>query len=226
MYQLFTVLLLLLRFLCISLAQINALRNKRAPMRSSTQIGLPTSKNFGSILHVHHLMTDSGPSSSSPPAKGGAIRTVLKFTGIPESWIRRPKLPSRNWLIFLGVTNTLIGCYYYDRYKCKKIREEYVRRVEHFATEPMGSMELPRKVQVYSCKWPGDEDHDKGLKYFKKYVKVRVPGLSSLMSSKPIAAHSCGSRCRLRRAEWESTRLSHQHSRRPDKDSATNCSWY
>lgn len=89
------------------------------------------------------------------------------------SWLsKRPKLPSRNWLVFIGVTSTLVGFYAYDRKKCKEIREEYVKRVEHLAQEPMGSKDLPRKVTVLSCKWPGDEDHKRGQRYFRKYVKV------------------------------------------------------
>ncbi|KAG6335483.1 hypothetical protein ID866_3611 [Astraeus odoratus] len=36
----------------------------------------------------------------------------------------------------------------------------------------MGSMELPRKVTVYGAKWPGDEDHQRAIRFFKKYVKV------------------------------------------------------
>lgn len=39
---------------------------------------------------------------------------------------------------------------------------------------PLHSMELPRKVTVYGSKWPSDEDYDRSLKYFRKYVKVRI----------------------------------------------------
>jgi mitochondrial import inner membrane translocase subunit TIM54 len=35
-------------------------------------------------------------------------------------------------------------------------------------------MEWPRKVTVYGSKWPSDEDYDRSLKYFRKYVKVRA----------------------------------------------------
>ncbi|THH08316.1 hypothetical protein EW145_g2778 [Phellinidium pouzarii] len=110
-----------------------------------------------------------------PPGPSGAssgIRTALRFTGIPESWItKRPKLPSRNWLIFIGVTSSVLSLYVYDRKKCRDIRTSYIKRVEHLAHEPMGSMELPRKVTVYASKWPGDEDANRSLRFFKKYVK-------------------------------------------------------
>ena len=114
------------------------------------------------------------PSNNVGTSNSSGIRAVLKYTGIPESWLKRPKLPSRNWLIFLGVSSSILGLYVYDRRKCKEYREEYVRRVQHFAEEPMGSMDLPRKVSVYACKWPGDDDSDRALKYFRRYVRVRI----------------------------------------------------
>ncbi|CAK5265303.1 unnamed protein product [Mycena citricolor] len=108
--------------------------------------------------------------SSSTSASG--IRTVLKYTGIPPSWLdKRPKLPSRNWLIFLSVTSSIVGLYVYDRKQCEVIRQEYVDRVKHLADETKSSLAYPRKVVVYGAKWPGDEDHDQTLKYFRKYVK-------------------------------------------------------
>lgn len=110
--------------------------------------------------------------SLKPTPKPNAAIEVLKYTGIPTSWIRRPKLPGRNWLIFYGVVTSLSTLYYYDRQECKKIKEEYVNKVKHLSEVPLGSMELPRKVDVYACKWPGDEDYDASMKFFKRYVKV------------------------------------------------------
>ncbi|EJF66121.1 hypothetical protein DICSQDRAFT_78265 [Dichomitus squalens LYAD-421 SS1] len=105
-----------------------------------------------------------------PPQSG--VRAALQYTGIPPSWLdKRPSLPSRNWLIFLGVTSAVAGCYIYDRQQCKKIRQEYVDKVKDLATTPMGSMELPRRVTVYGAKWLGDEDYDRSMRYFRKYVK-------------------------------------------------------
>ena len=108
------------------------------------------------------------------PRKSG-MRTALEFTGIPSSWLsKRPKLPSRNWLIFLTVTSSVASLYFYDRQQCKKIRRHYVERVKHLSEEPMGSMDWPRKVTVYGCKWPGDEEYEQSMKYFRKYVKVSL----------------------------------------------------
>ncbi|KAI0295469.1 inner membrane protein import complex subunit Tim54-domain-containing protein [Russula brevipes] len=107
-----------------------------------------------------------------PPRKKSGFRTALEFTGIPPSWLdKRPRLPSRNWLIFLSVTQSLIGCYAYDRHQSRKIRQEYVDRVKHLAEEPLHSLDFPRTVTVYSARWPGDEDWDRGARYFRKYVK-------------------------------------------------------
>ncbi len=122
-------------------------------------------------------MTTNGGDSvfrgPQPPQSG--IKTVLQYTGIPPSWLdKRPKLPSRNWLIFLSVTSAITGYYLYDRKQCKEIRQEYVEKVKHLSKVQLPSMALPRKVTVYGCKWPNDEDYDRSLKYFRKYVKVRM----------------------------------------------------
>ncbi|KAI0636678.1 inner membrane protein import complex subunit Tim54-domain-containing protein [Trametes polyzona] len=113
---------------------------------------------------------ESAAAAPLPPKSG--VRTVLQYTGIPPSWLdKRPRLPSRNWLIFLTVTSAVAGYYVYDRQQCKKIRQEYVDKVKDLATQPMGSMELPRLVTVYGAKWPGDQDYDRSMRYFRKYVK-------------------------------------------------------
>jgi import inner membrane translocase subunit TIM54 len=75
----------------------------------------------------------------------------------------------------MGSVSSVLGLYYYDRRECKRIRREYIDRVIHLSERSAGTMEWPRKVTVYGCKWPGDEDHGRSLKYFRKYVKVRSP---------------------------------------------------
>ncbi|KAF7986543.1 hypothetical protein HWV62_26266 [Athelia sp. TMB] len=112
------------------------------------------------------------PDAPKLPAQKSGMRAALEFTGIPPSWLdKRPKLPSRNWMIFLSVTSTVAGYYIYDRRQCSQIRQSYVDRVKHFADEPIHSLDVSRKVTVYGAKWPGDEDHDRAVKYFRKYVK-------------------------------------------------------
>ncbi|KAG0697010.1 inner membrane protein import complex subunit Tim54-domain-containing protein [Suillus ampliporus] len=116
---------------------------------------------------------DSPPNPSQAPARPkSGTRAALEYTGIPPSWFeKRPKLPSRNWLIFISVTTSIVSYYAYDRKECRRIRSEYAARVEHLAKDPLGTADLPRKVTVYGAKWPGDEDHDKSLRFFRKYVK-------------------------------------------------------
>ncbi|KAJ8087982.1 mitochondrial import inner membrane translocase subunit tim54 [Marasmius tenuissimus] len=116
-------------------------------------------------------------SSSSKPLTSNAsrtsgIRAALQYTGIPPSWLdKRPKLPSRNWLIFLSVTSSITGYYIYDRRECRRIRQEYVEKVKHMSEEPSDHLAWPRKVTVYAARWPGDEDWDQCMRYFRKYVK-------------------------------------------------------
>jgi import inner membrane translocase subunit TIM54 len=115
----------------------------------------------------------SKTAAPTPKPKSG-FRAALEHTGIPPSLFeKRPKLPSRNWLIFWTVTSSVVGYYAYDRRECKRIRQEYVERVRSFSEEPMSKFDLPRKVNVYGAKWPEDEDWDRSTRYFRRYVKVR-----------------------------------------------------
>lgn len=114
-------------------------------------------------------------------------RAALEYTGIPPSWLSaRPRLPSRNWCIFITLTSSLISYYAYDRYQARAIRQSYIDRVKHLADEPMKSTDLPRKVVVYGAKWPGDEDHQRAVRFFKKYVKVGA----SFPDEQSIATHA------------------------------------
>ncbi len=101
----------------------------------------------------------------------GAV-LALEKTGFPTTWLRKPKLPSRNWLIFWGVVSTLSYLAWDDSRRCKAIKADYISRVKHLADHPLGSMDRARKVQVYACKWPGDDMTSRSMKHFKKYVKV------------------------------------------------------
>ncbi|KAG9318655.1 inner membrane protein import complex subunit Tim54-domain-containing protein [Chiua virens] len=105
-------------------------------------------------------------------SRKSGVRAALEYTGIPANWLSaRPRLPSRNWCIFITVSSSLISYYAYDRRQARTIRQSYVDRVKHLADGPMKSTELPRKVVVYGAKWPGDEDHTQAVRFFKKYVK-------------------------------------------------------
>ncbi|KAJ4473724.1 inner membrane protein import complex subunit Tim54-domain-containing protein [Lentinula aciculospora] len=123
----------------------------------------------------------SSPSAQNP--KSGFV-AALEYTGIPPSLLKRPKLPGRNWLIFLGVTGSLTGAYVYDRIQCRVLREEYINRVKNLAEEYSwrdgngpealdkdAHLAWPRKLTVYAARWPGDEDYDVAMKYFRRYLK-------------------------------------------------------
>jgi import inner membrane translocase subunit TIM54 len=115
----------------------------------------------------------AAPAPGPPKPKSG-LRSALEYTGVPPSLFdKRPRLPSRNWLIFLSVTASVAGFYAYDRRECRRIRAEYAARVAHLADAPLHPLDLPRKVTVYAAKWPGDDDWDRNALYFRKYVKVR-----------------------------------------------------
>lgn len=140
----------------------------------------PDAPSAGSSSAVAPGATTSAPSPTLPKSKSGA-RAALEYTGIPPSWFeKRPRLPSRNWLIFLSVTAGLTGLYVYDRREVKRVRAEYVDRVKHLGEVPLHPMDLPRKVRVLGARWPGDEDHERNTQYFRKYVKVRRDPLLSL----------------------------------------------
>jgi import inner membrane translocase subunit TIM54 len=119
----------------------------------------------------------SAASSSKPalpPLTG--FQSALEHTGIPRSVLTwKPRLPSRNWSIFLTLSGTLFYLYYDDRKQCRLIKEETIKKVEHMGKEvlPGGSLGEVRKIRVYGARCPEDGDDDRALRYFRKYLKVR-----------------------------------------------------
>ncbi|WFD26663.1 mitochondrial import inner membrane translocase subunit tim54 [Malassezia nana] len=100
-----------------------------------------------------------------------ALRPLV-WVGIPESVLKwKPRLPSRNWCIFWTSVAAVSYLYYEDRRQCKKIMEEYKERVRGLSESTMHPLEHPRKVHVYTAKYPGDDNYDVGVRYFKRYVK-------------------------------------------------------
>lgn len=123
----------------------------------------------------------AGPSAPKADVKAMAREVPpflkpLQFMGVPRGVLTwKPRLPSRNWSIFIAVSTTLTSLYVYDRRECNRIQDEYKQRVSHLAQQPMHPSEYPRKVFVYTAKSPGDEDPEKSFLFFRKYVKVRMP---------------------------------------------------
>ncbi|PKI85248.1 mitochondrial import inner membrane translocase subunit tim54 [Malassezia vespertilionis] len=118
----------------------------------------------------------SGATPPRPRQIPAALRP-LHWMGIPQGVLTwQPKLPSRNWTIFWTCLGSFTFLYYYDRKECRRIRAEYVERVRGLSEEVMQPSELPRRVQVYTAKYPGDDDYEAGVQYFKRYVKPVLVG--------------------------------------------------
>jgi import inner membrane translocase subunit TIM54 len=104
-----------------------------------------------------------------------ATLKALEHTGLPPSLLRwKPRLPSRNWSIFLTLVGGISYAYYYDRSECKRLKQEYTDKVKHLSEEPIegGALGHGRKVTIYASKWPDDDEWERGLQYFKRYIKV------------------------------------------------------
>lgn len=88
--------------------------------------------------------------------------------GLGENF--RPKLPSRNWTIFLTITGSFAAAVIYDKREKKRVQRKWCRLVEHVGKEPLDSRAMPRKLTVFLEAPPSDglrsaQDH------FKEYVK-------------------------------------------------------
>ena len=93
---------------------------------------------------------------------------MWKYMGLGENF--RPRLPSRNWMIFLSITGTFTAAVIYDKREKKRAQRKWCKLVEHIAKEPLGRQEMPRKLTVFLESPPSDglrtaQDH------FKEYVK-------------------------------------------------------
>ncbi|WWC57939.1 uncharacterized protein I303_100474 [Kwoniella dejecticola CBS 10117] len=121
------------------------------------------------------LVNGNAASKTKPkPVELTGFRSALSHTGIPHSVLTyKPKLPGRNWLIFWTLTASLSATYWYDRRECARIKQETIQQVQDKGKEVLegGSLGLNRRITVYGAKWPGDEDTDRALRYFRKYVK-------------------------------------------------------
>ena len=82
----------------------------------------------------------------------------------------RIKLPSRNWLIFLGIVGTWTSALVYDRYHKKRALRKWCHSVSHLAQETIPANSLGRRITILLGAPPGD-----GLRvsreHFHEYVK-------------------------------------------------------
>lgn len=93
---------------------------------------------------------------------------MWKYLGFGENF--RPKLPSRNWTIFLSITGGFTAAIVYDKREKKRAQRKWCKLVEHIAKEPLDPRAMPRKLTVFLEGPPSDglrvaQDH------FKEYVK-------------------------------------------------------
>lgn len=146
----------------------------------STSANASNAANSAAASDVASMVKNSkskpaASTAAAAPAPPRAIPAGLRpllYVGIPESVLRwKPRPPSRNWSIFLAVTSSLTAAYVYDRRECKRIRQEYIDQVQHLGEQPLLPWDYPRKIQVYGAKSPGDDDYDKSIRYFKRYVR-------------------------------------------------------
>jgi hypothetical protein len=106
--------------------------------------------------------------------RAAADATDNSMTGLPP-WMKR--MPSRNTIIFFSVVFTLGGMYTYDRWTAKKLKKEYTELVRWRGHESLAVDEWPRKIQVLSSRVPDDDQSDRALIWWKKYVKVIISRL-------------------------------------------------
>ncbi|TXT06054.1 hypothetical protein VHUM_03527 [Vanrija humicola] len=148
-----------------------------------------------------HVNSTAGLPPKPPAQPLHGFRAALEHTGIPRSVLLwKPKLPGRNWSIFFGVVGTLSYLYYDDRKKAKAIRQEYIEKVSYLAQQPLASsLDIPRKVKVYGARFPEDDDTDRSLRYFRKYVKPYL--VAAAIDYEQVHAPLYGSIARIVRAK-------------------------
>jgi import inner membrane translocase subunit TIM54 len=93
---------------------------------------------------------------------------MWKYMGLGENF--RPRLPSRNWSIFLAVVGSFSAAVIYDKREKNRVQRKWCKLVEHLAKEPLDPRSMPRKLSIFLEAPPADglrisQDH------FKLYVK-------------------------------------------------------
>lgn len=107
----------------------------------------------------------SGMKATMKKAQKGYSNPAFAMLGI-----RRIKLPSRNWSIFICVVSALVGGAAYDKYQQKIQRRQYMTFVKPLGQEPYDAGRLPRKIRIYAAPPPNDYLNET-LKYFRRFVK-------------------------------------------------------
>jgi len=82
----------------------------------------------------------------------------------------RPRIPSRNWLIFLSITGSFASAIIYDKREKNRAQRKWCKLVEHIAKEPLDSRAMPRRLTVF-LEGPPTDGLRNAQDHFKEYVK-------------------------------------------------------
>jgi import inner membrane translocase subunit TIM54 len=93
---------------------------------------------------------------------------IYKYMGLGENF--RPRLPSRNWMIFLSITGSFAAAVIYDKREKKRVQRKWCKLVDHVAKEPLDSKAMPRKLTVF-LEGPPTDGLRNAQDHFKEYVK-------------------------------------------------------
>ncbi|KAI9644922.1 mitochondrial import inner membrane translocase subunit tim54 [Ciborinia camelliae] len=124
---------------------------------------MPEAENPTAAANAEVKIDANAAAKQKPP------NPMWKYLGFGENF--RPKVPSRNWMIFLSITGSFTAAVIYDKREKKRAQRKWCKLVEHIAKEPLGdSRTMPRKLTVFLEGPPTDglrvaQDH------FKEYVK-------------------------------------------------------
>ncbi|KAL1306930.1 hypothetical protein AAFC00_005572 [Neodothiora populina] len=95
------------------------------------------------------------------------MNPAFKMMGLPNF---KAKLPSRNWMIFLGITGSFAAAVAYDKYQTKRTRQKWCDLVAPLAEQTIGPDVLARRVTVYIEAQPADGLRN-AREHFHEYIK-------------------------------------------------------
>ncbi|KAG9244926.1 putative mitochondrial import inner membrane translocase subunit tim54 [Calycina marina] len=103
------------------------------------------------------------PAKPPPPPN-----PIWMYMGFGKNF--RPKIPSRNWLIFLSLTGSITTAIVYDKREKTRAQRKWCKLVEHIAKEPLESKAMPRRLTVF-LEGPPTDGLRNAQDHFKEYVK-------------------------------------------------------
>ncbi|TVY46224.1 Mitochondrial import inner membrane translocase subunit [Lachnellula occidentalis] len=110
----------------------------------------------------------SEPKSDIKLPKASKPNPMWKYLGFGENF--RPRLPSRNWSIFLAITGSFTAAVIYDKRETKRVQRKWCRLVEHVGKDPLDPRAMPRKLSVF-LEGPPTDGLRSAQDHFKEYVK-------------------------------------------------------